>query len=156
MSDLDRLVELANNPKIACYMTDAFPNPYTREAGIKFINYANSHNPVSVFAIEYNGSLAGGIGVHPQTDIMRKNMELGYWIGEPYWGNGIATAAIGLIIPYAFKNFDINRIYARPFGTNIASQRVLEKSGFKKEARIEKNIFKNNEYLDELIYGYRK
>ena len=57
---------------------------------------------------------------------------------------------------YGFKNFDIERIFARPFGTNIASQRVLEKAGFVLEAKFEKTFFKYGEYVDELIYGIRK
>ena len=57
---------------------------------------------------------------------------------------------------FAFKTYDINRIFARPYGTNIASQRVPEKAGFKLEGRFEKTIFKNGEYLDELIYALRK
>jgi ribosomal-protein-alanine N-acetyltransferase len=59
------------------------------------------------------------------------------------------------MIEYGFKSFDITRIYARPFGNNPASQRVLEKCGFKLEARIEKNLYKNGEFLDELIYAVR-
>ena len=60
------------------------------------------------------------------------------------------------MVDYGFQHWDINRIFARPFGTNIASQRVLEKAGFVLEARLEKTIFKNGEYLDELIYAVRR
>jgi len=60
------------------------------------------------------------------------------------------------MIDFGFKTYDITRIYARPFGTNLASQRVLEKAGFKLEARIEKNVYKNGEALDELIYAVRR
>jgi len=56
------------------------------------------------------------------------------------------------IIPYAFENFEIVRLFARPYSSNIGSQKVLEKCGFKLEARLEKNIFKNGVYQDELIY----
>jgi len=83
-------------------------------------------------------------------------MELGYFLGEPFWGNGITTEAVRTIVEYGFKNFDITRIYARPYGNNTASQKVLEKAGFTLEARIEKNIYKNGEFLDELIYAVRK
>ena len=87
---------------------------------------------------------------------MCKNMELGYFLGEPFWGKGIITEAVKQIVDYGFQHFDITRIYARPYGNNPASQKVLEKAGFTLEARIEKNIYKNGEFLDELIYAIRK
>lgn len=154
--DLQSLVANADNREIARFMTDAFPHPYTEEKGSAFIAYAMKGDPVNIFAIEVDGKAVGGIGIHPQADIMRKNAELGYWLGQDYWGKGIVTRAVAEMIAYAFRNFDITRIYARPFGTNEASQRVLEKSGFRLEARIEKSIFKNGEHIDELIYAYRR
>jgi [ribosomal protein S5]-alanine N-acetyltransferase len=154
--DLDSLVENANNLNVACYMTDGFPHPYTHENGKAFIEFATKDHPVHIFAIDVNGKAVGGVGIHPQNDIMKKNAELGYWLAEAYWGNGIITRAIKEIVEFAFKTYDITRIYARPFGNNLASQKVLEKTGFKLEARIEKNIFKNGEFLDECIYALRR
>jgi [ribosomal protein S5]-alanine N-acetyltransferase len=154
--DLDSLVLFANNEKIAKFMTDLFPHPYTIEKGREFIEYASKGNPVNILAIEVNGQAAGGIGIHPQQDIHRKNAELGYWMAEPYWGKGIITKAVVQMVDYGFKNWDINRIFARPFGTNLASQKVLEKAGFVLEGRFEKNLFKNGEYIDELVYAFRR
>ncbi|HPH83358.1 MAG TPA: GNAT family protein, partial [Flavobacteriales bacterium] len=153
LSDLTSLVKYANNPKIAGNMTDAFPSPYTEKSGRAFISMAQKGVSAYLMAIEVEGEAVGGIGIHRQSDIMRKNAELGYWLAEPFWGKGITSQAVQKMVEYAFNTFDINRIYARPFGTNTASQRVLEKSGFTLEARIEKNIFKKGEYLDELIYA---
>ena len=65
---------------------------------------------------------------------------LGYWLGEPHWGKGIVTGAIKQIVDFGFKTYDIDRIFARPFGTNIASQRVLEKAGFTFETKFEKTL----------------
>lgn len=156
INDLDSLIGFANNNNIAKFMTNKFPHPYTREAGENFIAYAIQGNPVNIFAIEVEGKAVGGIGIHPSSDIECKNAEMGYWLAEPYWGNGIITSAIKQMIVYGFKNFDINRIFARPFGTNIASQKVLEKAGFVLEATFNKALFKNGEYLDELVYAIRK
>lgn len=156
ITDLDDLVHYADNINIAKFMTNKFPHPYTREAGQNFIAYARSGNPVSIFAIEVNGKAAGGIGLHPASDIESKNAEMGYWLAEPYWGKGIVTGAIAQMINYGFSNFDINRIYARPFGSNIASQKVLQKAGFVLEARFDQTYFKNGEYQDELVYAVRK
>jgi RimJ/RimL family protein N-acetyltransferase len=156
IEDAESLVENANNFEIARFMSDAFPYPYTIEHANNFIAFATKDEPIHIFAIEIDGKAVGGIGIHPQVDIMKKNAELGYWLGEKYWGKGIISKAIREIIPWAFNTYDITRIYARPFGSNMASQKVLEKAGFILEARIKENIFKNGAYLDELIYAIRR
>jgi RimJ/RimL family protein N-acetyltransferase len=156
IEDAESLVENANNFEIARFMSDAFPYPYTIENAKNFIAFATKDEPIHIFAIEIDGKAVGGIGIHPQVDIMKKNAELGYWLGEKYWGKGIISKAIREIIPWAFNTYDITRIYARPFGSNMVSQKVLEKAGFVLEARIKENIFKNGVYLDELIYAIRR
>lgn len=156
LNDLPSLVEHANNYNVARNLTDGFPFPYTEESGRFFINEIAAKNPDFILAIVIEEKAAGAIGIHPQTDIMRKNAELGYWLSEKYWGNGIVTQAIKLIVEKAFKHLDIVRIYARPFGSNLASQRVLEKAGFVLEARIAQNIYKNGTFEDELIYAKRR
>lgn len=155
-NDLDSLVKYANNIHISSRLTNKFPHPYTIEHARWFIQFANSDETKHVMAIDINGEACGGIGIHPQEDIYCKNAELGYWLGEPYWGRGIITAAILQMIEHGFNLFDINRIYARPFGSNLASQKVLEKTGFTLEAKLEKTLFKNGVYEDELIYAIRK
>ena len=156
INDLDSLVKYANNPKIANNLTDKFPYPYTKENGKMFIEMATKNTPTNIFAIDINGEICGGIGIHPQEDVHRKNAEMGYWLAEPFWGNGIITKAIVQMVDYGFKNVDITRIFARPYGTNEASQRVLEKAGFVLEGRFEKTLFKNGEFKDELIYAVRR
>ena len=130
IADLESLVRYANNPNIARFMTDGFPFPYTEENGKAFIKMATANQPANILAITVNGEAVGGIGVHPQSDIYRKNAELGYWLAEPFWGNKIVTKAITEMVAYAFETFEIDRIFAKPFGSNTASQRVLEKAGF--------------------------
>ena len=156
MNDLDSFVLHANDFDIAKNMTDRFPFPYTPEHAKTFIEMATEDDPIHIFAIDINGYAVGGIGIHPQTDIMQKNAELGYWIGKAYWNKGIVSKAIIQMIEFGFKTYDITRIFARPFGSNLASQRVLEKTGFILEARIEKIIFKQGEMQDELIYAVRR
>ena len=155
-NDLENLLKFGNNKNIAKFMTEKFPHPYTKEKGESFIAFTKQHSPIHVFAIDVDNQAVGGIGIHPQDDIHCRNAELGYWLGEPFWGKGIITKAILEIVDYGFNNFDIDRIFARPFGTNAASQKVLEKSGFKLEARFERSLYKNGEYLDELVYAIRR
>lgn len=154
--DLQSLIKYANNKNIANNMMDQFPHPYEEENGKMFIAFATKDAPVHIFAIDVNGEAVGGIGIHPQGDVLCKNAELGYWLAEPFWGKGIITRAIPQMLDFAFKTYAIIRVFARPFGTNIASQKVLEKTGFKLEARLEKTVYKNGDYLDELIYAVRR
>ncbi len=155
-NDIESLMEYANNPKIAANLTYQFPHPFTRESGEAFIKMAIQNNPPTILAIDVNGKASGGIGVHVQSDIHIKNAELGYWLAEPFWGQGIMTKAVVHMVDYGFKNLDINRIFARPFGTNVASQKVLKNAGFILEGQFKGTIYKNGEYLDELIYAVRK
>ncbi|MGL5888924.1 MAG: GNAT family N-acetyltransferase [Bacteroidia bacterium] len=156
-TDLEQLVFHANNPRIADNLTNSFPHPYTSERGESFINTAiGNGEPHRILAIALNDEIIGSIGMYPQSDIMIRNAELGYWLAEPFWGRGIATAAIRQIVDYGFRTFEFTRIFARPFGSNIGSQRALEKAGFVLEARLAGTIFKNGRVEDELIYAVRK
>lgn len=156
LDDVNDLVALANNKNIAQFMADVFPHPYTIENGKTFITFATSNPNSKIFAIIIDGKLVGSISLHLQTDILRKNAEIGYWLGEQHWGKGIITQAVPQMIDYGFKNMDIVRIFARIFGTNKASQKVIKKCGFKLEGKYDKTLYKNEEYLDELIYAIRK
>jgi RimJ/RimL family protein N-acetyltransferase len=153
--DVESLVSCANNPNIAMFMTDQFPYPYSIEKGKAFIENATKDNPLHIFAIDIDGKASGGIGIHPQEDIQSKNAELGYWLAEPFWGQGIMTRAIIEMLDYGFKQFDINRVFARPFGSNRGSQKALQKAGFVLEAHFIKTIFKNGAFEDELVYAVR-
>jgi ribosomal-protein-alanine N-acetyltransferase len=156
IQDLDSLVKYANNFNIAKNLMDIFPHPYSIDVGKFFIEMATKNSPPNILAIEVNEEAAGAIGLHPQTDVYRKNAELGYWLAEPYWGNGFITEAIRQMVDYGFRNLDITRIYARPFAFNIPSQKALEKAGFLLEAKLKKTVFKNGNYYDEMIYGIRR
>lgn len=156
ISDCESLVENANDIEVARYLTNKFPHPYTLAHAREFIQFANSAMPVHIFAIVLHNTAIGGIGIHPQDDVMKKNAEIGFWLGRAYWGKGIMSGVIPHILAFAFENYDITRVYARVFGNNIASQRVVEKAGFTKEAVLSKTIYKNDAFLDEIIYGYRK
>ena len=156
ISDLDNLLEYANNAAIAKNMTDQFPHPYTADKGKNFINMAISSHPHHIMAISVEGQAIGGIGLHLQTDIQCKNAELGYWLAEPYWGKGIITEAIKQMVTYGFSTWPINRIFARPFGHNIGSQKALEKAGFVLEGSFKNTLYKNGEYVDELVYAVRR
>jgi len=152
-SDKYRMAELADNEKISVNLRDAFPNPYTLADAEEFINSCIGQKPVQVFAIEYNGQYVGNIGLHKQSDVYSKSAELGYFIGEPYWNKGITTRAVNLICEYGFRELDIIRIFSGIFEYNPASQRVLEKCGFEKEAVCKSAVCKKGKIYNEIRYA---
>jgi ribosomal-protein-alanine N-acetyltransferase len=145
IKDTEDLIRFANNPQIVRFMTDSFPHPYTEEHAKAFIGNVSMHKPPLIRAIEVEGVACGSIGLHPMNDIHRGNAELGYWLAEPYWGRGIMPGAIRQTLEYGFEQLDLHRIFARPFGSNAASQRVLEKAGFSLEARLIQTLTKNGQ-----------
>jgi [ribosomal protein S5]-alanine N-acetyltransferase len=153
-TDVENLMKYANNERIARFMTNQFPHPFEENHAIAFIERANS-NPSIILAIDINGRAVGGIGLHPLSDIYSHNAELGYWLAEPFWGQGIMSKAIEEMVTIGFERLPIHRIFARPFGSNKPSQKALENAGFKLEARIEGSIFKNGLTEDELIFARR-
>ena len=93
-ADLNSLVKYANNKNVAKWLTNGFPHPYTHDDGKAFLSMIEKDSPTKVFAIEMNGEAVGSIGIFPQTDIHEKNAEMGYWLAEEYWGQGIMTKVI--------------------------------------------------------------
>ena len=156
-NDKISLVKYANNKKIANNLRNDFPNPYSEENANDFINSANENNPKKlILAIDFNEELIGCIGAFQQDDIYSKNAEIGYWLGEPFWGKGYISTAIKKFVPMVFENMDIVRIYAEPFENNLGSKKALDKAGFKLEATLKNNIFKNGEVLSSCIYSILK
>ena len=148
--DIIPIATLANNKKVWDNLRDYFPHPYSEGDAESFINFIKNENPPVTFAIDYNGQFCGMISLVPQRDVYRKTAEIGYWLGEPFWGKGIMTTAIRLITEYGFsQSFDFIRLYAGVFEYNRASMRVLEKNGYRKEGISQKNIFKNGKIYDE-------
>jgi RimJ/RimL family protein N-acetyltransferase len=108
------------------------------------------------FAIVVYGKAIGCTSVMLEEGNSVKTAELGYWLGEEYWGQGIATELVKLMIKYSFKNFDIERLQAHVFEHNKASARVLEKTGFIYEGTLRNNILKEGKILNELVLSILK
>lgn len=153
IDDIDSIVENANNINVAKNLHDRFPFPYTLQDAREFIEIFLPNLEGKVFAIDVEGKAVGTIGLHFQADEYRMNAELGYWLGEKYWNNGIITSAIEKVVVYGFENFDIQKIYAKIYSYNRGSAVVLEKNGFEQEARLINNAFKNGSLTDELVFS---
>lgn len=151
--DIETLVVLANNKKISDNMRDLFPSPYTMKDAEEWINLNQNRNPATNFAIEADGKLVGGCGFRIKEDVYRCSAEIGYWIGESFWGKGIATIAISLLLEKITSEFPfLVRVYAEIFENNKASMRVLEKIGFHLESIRAKSVIKNNIIMDDHVW----
>jgi ribosomal-protein-alanine N-acetyltransferase len=153
LSDEASLLKYADNENVSRYLADRFPYPYTLQDAKNWLNYVVAAQPLVNFTIDIAGESAGGIGVELKAGERRKTAHLGYWLGEPFWGQGIVAEATNLITDYIFENFDIVRIETVVYHPNTASMRVLEKCGFIKEGIGKKAIFKNGELYDEHVYA---
>lgn len=132
-------------------MRDAFPYPYTMDHAVQWLTHTIENTKDILFAIDINGEAVGGIGVMPRTDVYRKSAEIGYWLGEIYWGKGFATEAVYVMTEYALANTELVRIFAEVFERNKASLRVLEKSGYYLESIAKKAVIKNEILMDEYV-----
>jgi ribosomal-protein-alanine N-acetyltransferase len=157
IGDAGQLALIADNKKIADNLRDGFPFPYSLNDAKNWLNIILPENyPPRFFAITVNKQLVGSIGIVTKTDIYRKNFEIGYFLAEEHWGKGIATRAIKAATSYAFKDFDIVRVYAEPFSDNQGSRKALEKAGFTLEATLKRNVIKNGIIKDSCIYSVLK
>ena len=116
-----------------------------------------NQNPELNFAIANDKELVGAIGLKPQEDVNRFSVEIGYWLAEPFWGKGIAVEAVKALTEFAFNpdqvGIPFNRIFAGVFEGNTASEKVLQKAGYKREAVLRKAVYKKGKFLDQHIYS---
>lgn len=152
-ADLDPLVRFADNPKIARGLRDRFPSPFTRADGEAWLALMATERTDWRFAVEVDGLACGGLGFHPGEDVHRIAAELGYWLGEPFWGRGILAAALRAVVPRAMERFGLERVWAGVYANNPGSMRALEKGGFAREGLQHRAVIKHGEVLDLVVYA---
>lgn len=135
---------------------DSFPHPYTPKDARAFIAQAAAKPQPEDFAVVVQGEAVGGVGFVPGSDVERFSAEMGYWLGAPYRGRGIATAAVMRAAGWIFANTPIIRIFAAAYAANPASQRVLDKAGFRLVGTMRRAFFKNGAFVDGCYYELLK
>ena len=153
--DAAALARLLNNKHILDNLRDGLPYPYTERDGAEYIAAMLASDPARTFAfaITAGGRVVGSIGAFRCDNIHFRTAELGYYIGEEYWGQGLGTSAVRQLCAHVFRESDIIRIFAEPFACNTASCRVLEKAGFQFEGVLRRNAVKNGRVLDMRMYS---
>lgn len=155
LSDAADLARTIGNPAVLQNLRDGIPYPYTEKDARDFIQEMMNADPdrTFAFAIAVEERVVGSIGVYRQGNVHRLTAELGYYIAQPFWGQGIGTQAVRKVCDYVFEHSDIIRIFAEPYAYNDASCRVLEKAGFQLEGILRKNAVKNSRILDMKMYA---
>jgi ribosomal-protein-alanine N-acetyltransferase len=153
-ADAEPLARYADNRKIWLNLRDAFPHPYTTQDAREFIRSVRSRTPETTFAIDVAGEPVGSVGFALRQDVERVSAEIGYWLAEPFWGRGIATEVLSAVTDYAIRTHELTRMYALPFAWNVASCRVLEKAGYRLEARLRRSALKNSVVTDQMQYAF--
>lgn len=152
--DAASLVTHANNRNVALQLRDRFPHPYTKRDARDYIMWSRKRSPEAVFAMAVDGKAVGSIGFLIGADVERVSAEVGYWLGEPFWGRGIATEALVALTRYAIDTHALTRLFALPFAANVASCRVLEKAGYVLEGRLRNSAIKDGRVIDQCQYAF--
>lgn len=157
LDDVPSLVRHIDNIRIWNNVRDLLPNPYTEKDAREYILMVTEKvGPQVEFAIDIDGRAVGGIGLVPGSDVERISAELGYWLGEEYWGNDIMSKAVKQLVQYTFETLSFSKVFAMVFSSNAASMRVLEKAGFEKEAVLKSALIKNGVIMDFHYYSIIK
>lgn len=158
-SDAEELARIANNPAVGRYLRDRFPSPYTIDDANFWINFNINASPVYNFCIAHPeiNKIMGSIGLLPGEDVFCRSAEIGYWLGEEYWGNGIIGKAVEGFVDWTYANFPhMERLHADIFEENKASIAVIERAGFLFEGRLRKAVYKNGKQMDALVYSFTR
>lgn len=153
-SDKDALLRHANNRRIWRNLTHLFPHPYTDADAERWFAMLEGQLEPSHWAIEIDGEAVGSIGCIPGQGIYERSAQFGYWLGEAFWGRGIATAAVNAVVPHVVARFGVVRLESPVFEWNPASMRVLEKCGFAREGVLRASISKDGRIIDQILYAY--
>jgi ribosomal-protein-alanine N-acetyltransferase len=153
-SDRTSLLRYANNRRIWRNLRDRFPHPYDEAAAAAWLEFAaGASSPEGLWAIDLDGEAVGALEIVRQADIERHSGELGYWLAEPLWGRGIASAAVRHAADHALAQPDLWRLFAPVFPWNGASMRVLEKAAFVREAVLRRAGCKDGTVIDLIVYA---
>lgn len=151
--DAPALLRHADDRRVWRNLAESFPHPYTAADAERWFEVAAQPGPSLRLAIERAGEAVGSIGVEARNGEQRHTGHVGYWLGQPHWGGGIATAALRALVTELFDQGRFERLETTVYAWNPASMRVLEKSGFAREGVLRRSIFKDGEFVDSVLYA---
>jgi RimJ/RimL family protein N-acetyltransferase len=149
--DASALVTLLNNRRVTRYLSSRIPVPYSDEDADWWISTGSKNGIIRAIVVE--DQLVGCVGAEAGHFEESRTAEIGYWLGEQFWGFGYATQALEALTKMVFSETEIVRIYAPVFSSNLASMRVLEKCGYEREGIFRKGCFKDGVFYDKHIFA---
>lgn len=153
VDDAAALSRNADSDAVWATVRDRFPHPYTLQVAREWLAVTTSAERPVHYAVEVEGEAAGGIGFMLQTDVDRVSAEIGYWLGERFWGRGVMTEAVREVTERGFELYGLTRIFAVPYEHNVASHRVLERAGYSLEGRLRRSAMKLGRIVDQRLYS---
>jgi len=137
-------------------MTLNIPHPYADGMAESWIathqqELASGTGVVFALVRRKDQQLVGALGLVITSHFSRA--ELGYWIGKPFWGQGLATEAAREVLRFGFQDLQLNKIHASHMTRNPASGRVMQKIGMQQEGLLKQHALKWDQFVDLAIYG---
>jgi RimJ/RimL family protein N-acetyltransferase len=147
--DLRFLRDTLNDPAVRRYLGSRGPYNLAQEEAF-FENVVSEDDDLNLL-ICTDGNAAGTIGLHP-LDPTEGSSEIGIFLAEDYWDQGLGSEASRLVTDYAFRERAHHRVTARVIEGNAASRALWESLGFRHEATMREAAFRDGEYVD--VYWY--
>lgn len=155
MSDHDQLISLADNKAIADDMC-TLPSPFTREDADQLILRSERNHELVLGVVDNKSKQLAGVIMLRDFEPVHEQAELSIWIGQQFWGRGFGSASIIEMTRIGFEQKNLNRIYAYCMVRNVASQRILEKSGYTREGLLRERVIICGIYEDVYLYARLK
>ena len=152
-ADRDNLVRHADNRLVWRNLTDTFPHPYTPQDADGWLALCAQPGRSVHLAITVDDAAVGGVGAIAGHGIGCAGADFGYWLGQAFWGRGIATAAARALADQLLGTGAFARLQASVFAWNPASMRVLEKAGFVREGVLRHSVTKDGCLIDSVLYA---
>lgn len=161
MEDSQSIYEYAKNINVSRYVTwDYHKNKEETSDYLKRTISLYKYFPTSNLGITLNDNtkdqIIGTVGLFQRSPISPYTYELGYVLGENWWGNGYALEAVNALITISFAHYKIERVQAYCIIENVQSYRLMEKIGMKREGLLRNFFFKNEIFYDVYIYSLLK
>lgn len=150
--DRQLLVDYLNNDQLVKCLSSRIPQPYSFDDADWWVEVGCKEGAF-VRAITFNDVFCGVIGVYTKEAEYAHAAELGYWVAQEYWNQGIASKAVTAFTELVFATTAIQRIYAVVSAPNLASIQVMQKAGYSLEGILRKSVQKQGQLYDEHLFA---
>jgi [ribosomal protein S5]-alanine N-acetyltransferase len=154
-SDIERLAAIADDERIAAWMSDTWPEPYTAADARWWVQegqFSMGHN----WALCHDDVPCGGLGLHLQSGFLRCNAEVGWWLAPEHWGRGAMLAAARELLAQCWAQPEVTRVFAPIHAGNARSMRLAEKLGMRLEAVQRRSAFKRGLVIDRHVWAIHR